>query len=321
MTMNKNSGIGRRDFLRFAGTAASGAAMATTASAQAGPSRVTFRESKRIPLDIPNPSALAVGPGGKLYIGGENAVIVLDAEGKQAARFAVEGRPGCLAALPDEKLLVGLRNRLEVLDSKGVRVALWQDLGERGYLTSIAADEEDVFAADAGNRIVLRLGLDGKLRNRIGERDKEHGVTGFVIPSPYFDVALDPMGSLWAVNCGKHGIENYRPNGELISSWYRSGMEMEAFCGCCNPIHIAFRSDSTLVTVEKGINRVKVYSPDTKLLGVVVDAEAPPIADNKALFCNVEPPIMDLAVDQQDRILLLNKPESTVLVYEEDKKK
>jgi hypothetical protein len=269
-------------------------------------------------LDIANPSALAAGPNGNLYVAGENLILALDAKGNPVARFSVEGRPGCLATLPGEKLLVGLRNRLEVFDAKGSRVATWQDLGERGYLTSVVADEEDVFAADAGNRIVLRLGLDGKLRNRIGERDKERGVPGFHVPSPYFDVALDPMQSLWVVNPGKCGLENYRPNGELISSWYRSGMEMEAFCGCCNPIHIAFRSDSTLVTVEKGISRVKVYSPDTQLLGVVSAEKPPPVDDNKALFCNVEPPIVDLAVDKQDRILLLDKSQKAVLVFEEN---
>ena len=318
MTKDNEGGIRRRDFLRFAGVTAAGAAMAAD-PAQTGPAKVTFKELKRIPVDLSNPSALAVSRDGVIFAASENAIVAFDVAGKETGRFNVEGRPGCLALLPDGKLLAGLRNRLEVYEPKGARVAVWQDLGERGYLTSVVADEDDVFAADAGNRIVLRLGLDGKLKNRIGERNKEKGVEGFVIPSPYFDVALDPMGSLWATNCGKHGIENYRPNGELISSWYRSGMQMDAFCGCCNPIHIAFRSDSTLVTVEKGVSRVKVYSPDTQLLGVVSAEPPPAIDDNKALYCNVEPPIMDLAVDPQDHILILNKPEKAILVYEENK--
>ncbi len=319
--MEKDRFIGRRAFLRFAATASTGAVCSSAADANATRPGVAFIEARRIPLDIPNGSALAVAPDDALYAAGENVIVAFDAARNETARFKIDGRPGCMAALPDGRLVVGLRNRLAVLDQKGVQTAVWQDLGERGYLTSIVADDEDVFVADAGNRIVLRLGLDGKLRNRIGERDKEHGVPGFNIPSPYFDVALDPMGALWAVNCGKHGLENYRPNGELVSSWYRSGMEMEAFCGCCNPIHIAFRSDSTLVTVEKGVSRVKVYSPDNSLLGVVTSEEPPSIQDNKALYCNVEPPIADLAVDKQDRILILNKPEKAIIVYEEYKKK
>jgi hypothetical protein len=326
--MNKTSGIGRRDFLRVAGAAAAGTALITSSSGQAGSTNAVFRESKRIPLTIDNPGALAIRPGGGISVAGENAVVTLDAQGKEIARHGVKGRPGCLTVSANEQLLVGMRNHVEVFDAKGAAVSAagreeaasassWQDLGERAYLTSIVADDENVFVADAGNRVVLRFGHDGILRGRIGQQDKERGVPGLVVPSPYFDVAIDPQGALWVVNPGKHGLENYRTNGDLVSSWYRSGMEAEAFCGCCNPIHIAFRSDHSLVTAEKGLSRIKVYSPDTTLLGVVAAEAAPPIQENKALFCNVEPPIMDLAVDQQDRILVLNKPEKAIIVYEE----
>jgi len=313
--MTRDNGIGRRDFMRVAGAAATGATLIGIHAAPAS-AGAAFRELQRIPLTVENPSALAVGSSGGMYVAGENAVVALDSQGKETARLSAKGRPGCLAVSSDGKLLLGMRSHVDVLDGTGTVVASWKDLGERAWLTSIAADDENVYVADAGNRVVLRFGHDGNVRGRIGERDKERGVPGLVVPSPYFDVAIDPQGALWVVNPGKHGLENYRPNGELVSSWYRSGMEAEAFCGCCNPIHIAFRSDNTLVTAEKGLSRVKVYAPDTTLLGVVAAEAAPPIAENKALFCNVEPPIMDLAVDQQDRILVLNKPEKAILVYE-----
>ena len=313
--MTSDNAIGRRDFMRVAGAAATGATLIGIHAAPAS-AGAAFRELQRIPLTVENPSALAVGSSGGMYVAGENAVVALDSQGKETARHSAKGRPGCLAVSSDGKLLLGMRSHVDVLDGTGTVVASWKDLGERAWLTSIAADDENVYVADAGNRVVLRFGHDGNVRGRIGERDKERGVPGLVVPSPYFDVAIDPQGALWVVNPGKHGLENYRPNGELVSSWYRSGMEAEAFCGCCNPIHIAFRSDNTLVTAEKGLSRVKVYAPDTTLLGVVAAEAAPPIGENKALFCNVEPPIMDLAVDQQDRILVLNKPEKAILVYE-----
>jgi len=313
--MTRDNGIGRRDFMRVAGAAATGATLIGIHAAPAS-AGAAFRELQRIPLTVENPSALAVMPGGGICVAGENAVAILDAQGNETATFGVKGRPGCVAVTADKKLLVGMRNHVEVFDAKGSAVASWQELGDRAYLTSVVVDDENVYVADAGNRVALRFGYDGILRGRIGERDKERGLPGLVVPSPYFDVAIDPQGALWVVNPGKHGLENYRSNGELVSSWYRSGMEAEAFCGCCNPIHIAFRSDNTLVTAEKGLSRVKVYAPDTTLLGVVAAEAAPPIAENKALFCNVEPPIMDLAVDQQDRILVLNKPEKAILVYD-----
>ena len=318
--------MGRRGFMRFAGAfgavgaALSGATSVAGAAPEVAPKGVAFREVARIPLDVTNPSALAVGRDGKVYAACEDVVVVLDAQGRETARFSVKGRPGCMAVAPDGKLLIGLRNHVEVLDTKGAPVATWPDLGERAYLTSIVADEDNVFAADAGNRIVLRFDKTGNVQTRIGKRDPERHGPGLVVPSPYFDVALDPMGSLWVVNPGRHGFENYRPNGDLVSSWYRSGMDAASFCGCCNPIHIAFRSDSSLVTAEKGLSRVKVYGPDTKLVGVVFAPEGPAPHENESLFCNVEPPIMDLAVDAQDRILVLNKPEKAILVFEQTQK-
>jgi hypothetical protein len=315
--MGDERSFGRRDFLRFAGTAAGGALCAGAAMGEEARKMASFREAGRFALDLDEPSSLAYGSDGTICVGGANRILRSDKDGKVLARFAVDGRPGCLAFLPDGRLLAGLRNRVVVFNSGGERVADWGDFGERGYFTSIVADENDVFVADAGNRVILRFGLDGKLRNKIGGRDMDRGIPGFTIPSPYFDVALDPMGSLWAVNCGKHGLENYRPNGDLVSSWYRHGMALDAFCGCCNPIHVAFRGDSTLVTLEKGVNRVKVFSPDNSLYGVVISGATPSVDDNKALFSNVAPPVVDLAVDKENRILLLNKFEKALLVYEE----
>lgn len=315
--MEKPRNIARRDFFRTIAAATAATAAAVPPDVQAAASSATFAETKRIPLSIDSPSALAVGPANQLYVAGENVAVVLDGEGKEAVRLSVNGHAGCLAAGPDGKLLFGMRNHVQVLDVKGALLASWQDLGERAHLTSIAIDEQNVYVADAGNRVVLRFGHDGTLQGRIGEKDKARGIPGLIVPSAYFDVAIDPQGAVWVVNPGKHGLENYRPNGDLVSSWYRSGMEEKAFCGCCNPIHIAFRSDNSLVTAEKGICRVKVYAPETSLLGIVTAEPPPPIEDNKALFCNIEPPIMDLAVDGNDRILVLNKAEKAILVYEE----
>jgi len=279
--------------------------------ADVDPEHVTFKEIDRLTLDITDPSALAVGPDDRIYVAGENGVAVFGPEGKEVARYTVKGRPDCLAVCPDKKLLLGMRDHIEVFDADGAPLAVWPTLDDQAYLTSITADEENVFAADAGNRVILRYDYAGKLLGRIGEPDAAREIPGFVVPSPYFDVALDPQGMLWAVNPGKHGFENYRPNGDLVSSWYRSGMGLDAFCGCCNPIHLAFRSDGSFVTAEKGLNRVKVYSPDTKFLAVVAPPEA--FGDPES---DIGPPVKDLAVDQRDRVLVLDGHQKAVRIFE-----
>ena len=302
--MNKRGAMGRRTFLAVAGGAAAAAIVRPTSAA--GEAAGGWRGTK-MALDIKDPSALAVAPDGIIYVAGENVVVALGPDGNKRLRFAVQGRPGCLCITRENELLAGMRRHVEVFKGDGTKLSEWADLGERAWLTSVACDGENVYVADAGNRIVWRFDRGGKLINQIGEK--------FNVPSPYFDVAVNPIGELWVVNPGMHGLENYRPEGGLASSWYRPGIEPEAFCGCCNPIHIAFMGDNSLVTVEKGIDRVKVYGPDTSLIAVVAGPAEALTKDNTTLGCNIEAASADLAVDAKNRILVLNKREKCMLVY------
>lgn len=279
---------------------------------------VRFKEAARFPISVNDPSAMTVDAKGRILVGGENAIEVLDGDGKETARYGLTGAATCLAVGGDGRIYVGMRRQVQVLDAEGALAGAWQDLGENAWLTSLAVDDQYVFAADAGNRVVLRFDLKGNLLGKIGARNDAQGVGGFVVPSPYFDVLLDATGTLWAVNPGRHGFENYRPDGELVSSWYRPGMGLPDFCGCCNPIHAAFRSDGSVATVEKGISRIKVYGPDNAMVGVVATPETLGAPNDPNMSCELESPVKDLAVDAKNRILVLHGPWKSVLVYQEE---
>lgn len=281
------------------------------------PAKVLFREAKRISLNLDAPTALCVRGDGTILVAGQDAVLVLDSSGGEKGRIAVEGAPDCLAEGPDGRLYLGMRTRIAVHDPHGTHLQSWQDLGPRAWITSIVADEQHVFAADAGNKVICRFDTSGNLLNRIGERDPERDIPGLVVPSPYIDVLLDPGGGLWVVNPGRLGFEHYRADGSLASSWYRPGIELDGFSGCCNPIHAVFRSDASLVTVEKGINRVKVYSPDTTLLGVVATPEMIGTLAEAAASFQEEALVRDVAVDSEDRVLVLHGPRRELLIFEE----
>ncbi|HOH51637.1 MAG TPA: hypothetical protein PLI98_12940 [Candidatus Hydrogenedentes bacterium] len=285
---------------------------------KAGAAQKRFRETARFALDLANPTGLAAAADGGLLVCGENTVLVLDAAGKETARHAVAGTPECVAQGPDGRIYLGMRRRVVVLDAAGTVAAEWPEGDERAYLTSIAADTDCVYAADAGNRVVLRHGLDGALLGEIGRRDAAREIPGFVVPSPHLEVALDPMTGLWANNPGRHGLEQYRPDGSLASSWYRAGMTIEGFCGCCNPMAVAFRADGSVVTAEKGLVRIKVTAPDLSLAGVVALPEDLGAASGEAAAAEDNAPVRDLAVDAQGRILALHGPWKAVLVYEEE---
>jgi len=285
--------------------------------AQVDPALVVFKETGRITPGLKELRALAVGPGQEIYVAGESAIAVYGPGGVEQRRLTVNGTPDCLAVAPDGEILLGLRTRVEVLDAQGALEAEWADLGEKAYLTSIAADDREVYVADAGNRVVLRFDRQGALLGRIGEKDEGREIPGFVVPSPSFDVAFDPDGGLWAVNPGRHGLERYRANGDLVTSWYRPSMDVDGFCGCCNPSHIAFRSDGSLVTAEKGLARVKLYSADWTLAGLVAapDAFQDPLAGD--VSDDLETHLKDLAVDAKNRVLVLDAKEHAVRIFEE----
>jgi hypothetical protein len=92
-------------------------------------------------------------------------------------------------------------------------------------------------------------------------------------------------------------------------------MEPDGFCGCCNPAHIAFRSDGTMVTVEKGLVRVKLYSVDQKLLGFVAGPDAFRSTPGGPFSAELDMPLLDVAVDANDRILIVDGRSNTVRVF------
>lgn len=277
---------------------------------------VRYHETARIALELDNPSGLAVDSEGRLWATGEGALLMLDETGREQARHEIDGRPDCVAVAPDGTMYLGMRDHLAVFSDTGEHHTNWETLGERAWTTEIVVDENHVFVADAGNARVYRYTHDGQILNTIGERDPERDSIGFVVPSHYLDVAFDAMGALWVSNPGKLGVEKYRADGALLTAWHQPGFATHQFPGCCNPIHIAFKSNGTLVTAEKGINRVKTFAADRSFAGVAATSEHLNAGWNAAEFPADPAPIRDLAVDTNDRILVLHGPLRAILVFE-----
>ena len=292
----------------------------TTKYQRVDPEHVLFEEVGKIVPPLEHVSALAVGPDGHIYVAGGQAIVVFDLDGEEINRFSLSRAPDCMAVGPDGAILLGMRDHVEELSAEGTPKPAWDKLGDKAYISSIAAGEDEVYVADAGRRVVLRFDRKGTLLGRIGEADEEREIPGFVVPSPYFDVALDAHSGLWAVNPGRLGIENYRPNGDLVTAWYRPSMRPDGFCGCCNPTHIAFRSDGGLVTTEKGISRVKLYSPDQVFMGLVAGPNAFGESAGEPFSDELESPLRDLAVDTRDRVLVLDKQQGAVRIFEKRKR-
>lgn len=281
------------------------------------PALIRFTETGQIKLRLHELRAVASGNDGKIYVAGNNALLVFDANGETLNQIELTATPNCLAITQDGNIVLGMRSHVEVLDNSGTVISKWQELNAKAYITSVAVDEKQAYVADAGNRVVLRYDLQGALLNRIGEKDAERGIPGLVVPSPFFDVDFDSNGLLWVVNPGLLGIENYRENGDLVSSWYAPSMKLEGFTGCCNPAHIAFRNDGSLVTVEKGMARIKLYDATGAFKSIVMLPRATSDETGDQIISVEESSIRDVAVDTQNRVLVLDAKLSAVRIFEE----
>ena len=261
---------------------------------------------------------ILVDPNGVIYTTGDKAIRRFSRTGRLLDEIRLNGEPRPVAIDNLGRIYVGLRDHIEVYDAKGERLTVWDSLGERALLTSIAIEENDVFVADAGNRIVLHYDTDGALIGRIGEKDEERSVPGFIVPNPYFKVAIAPDGLLRVINPGRLRIEAYTYEGDLEFSWGKFSARIEGFCGCCNPVSFAILPDESFVTVEKGLIRAKLYNSNGEFVGVVAGPEQLGVEGAMKIFYMPDQNQaggFDIAVDVQGRVFILDTIKNMVRVF------
>ncbi|MCX7030070.1 MAG: hypothetical protein NTU62_08120 [Spirochaetes bacterium] len=225
------------------------------------PELLAYRVLVEVPVVLSKPRGIASAADGTIYVCGDRSLLEIDRKGAVQHRWDLDGEPSCVAAGPDGTLYVGMPDHVEVVRPGIAGTAAWPDLGKQAIVTSVAVVGSEVFVADAGNRMVLRFDAGGRLAGMIGD--------DYSVPSPYFDVAGGPDGTLWVTDPGHHTVRHFTIEGKLLGSWGTSSLEIGGFGGCCNPIHLAVCHCSALITAEKGIPRVKVYEADGALSAVV----------------------------------------------------
>jgi len=281
------------------------------------PKLILYEEiGEPIPTGLSKARALAAEPSGMLYVVGDRAVKVIDARGRIADNYTLTVTPRCLA-LAEERLYIGTQDQVMITDRKGKVHATWPSLGDNAMITSIALNDEYVFIADAGQRVVWCYDREGRFIRRIGDKNPEKNIPGFVIPSPYFDLAMAPDGLLRVGNSGRQRIEAYTVKGDLEFTWGKFGNDLADFTGCCNPVNFAILADGSLVTCEKGLIRVKVYDVNGMLSGVVAGPQHFPYADQS--ICETPEQCQrggfDVAVDAAGRVYILDTVKNVVRIF------
>ncbi|MBT4502514.1 MAG: hypothetical protein HOC74_32575 [Gemmatimonadetes bacterium] len=265
----------------------------------------TYSQVQSIPVRAEKLTGLTRGGDGFLYVSGDENISKFDNNGNLVETFPIGGTAYCLALDAQNRIYLGMGDHVEVYDEKGSLIAQWESLGPDAIITSIAVADSIVYLADAGQLLVWKFTTSGSLLGTIGKKNRTKGIPGYVIPSPYFDVAVGVDGTLWAANTGRHSLENYTHTGGLKSSWGEYGTAIDEFCGCCNPSHFAILEDGGFVTSEKGIPRVKIYDRQGQFVAVVA-------APSQFRVGTVG---LDLVVDAAGRIYVLDPVQKGVRVF------
>jgi hypothetical protein len=299
------------------------------------PNLILFEESaKPIDTGFETTHAISIDSKGSIYVAGDNAVRVFNDGGKLLNTMELSEAPMALtfetiasedSAGENLKIYVAMKDHVEIYNGDGKSLSAWKSLGDKAILTSIAVSKNNVFVADAGNRIVWRYDTDGNIINRIGEKNADRNIPGFVIPSPYFDLAVGRDGLLRVVNPGIHHIEAYTFEGDLEFSWGEFSTGVKGFCGCCNPVNFAILrgpdpagADDSFVTCEKGLTRVKIYDPEGSFVGVVAGPEQL-VEGGEVETCDTPEQCQlggfDVAVDSAGRVFVLDTIKNIVRIF------
>ena len=286
---------------------------------------------------------IAVGPAGELYVGDDGKITVCDRDGKFQRTVTIGAvfpeqksvrEVRSLAIAIDGTIYAGLTGGIAICKSGGGFTTFWAHTGS--VITSIALSDDAVYAADFATASVLCLSRQGRLMRTIDGKNVSSDGSGFVLPSPYFDVAVAPDGLLRIANTGLRRVEAWTPAGSREFTWGKGGPGLGQFSGCCNPAAIAVLADGRIVTAEKGrLLTVTIYKPDgpqEEAVGRRPEA-AGAAQDGPSIIDNVAPGIsavvagpdrfhldeeggVDLAVAPSGRVYVLQTPTGVLSIFD-----
>ena len=283
------------------------------------PSLIQYEQcAKPIATGLSESRAIAVDSTGLIHVAGDKTVRLFDQSGDLLKESTLSGTPRSLFLTDPGLLYVAMTDHINIFNKQFKQIANWKSLGRRSLLTGIAVSKDHVFIADAGNRIVVHCDSRGKILNYIGKKDKDRNIPGFVVPSPYFGLAVAPDGLLRVANPGRHRIEAYTFDGDFEFAWGKPTFRIEGFCGCCNPVSFAILPNESFVTCEKGLLRVKIYAPDGTFRAVVAGPDQ--LAEGRICHVCTSPAKcgtggFGVTTDEKGRVFVLDTVKNLVRIF------
>lgn len=168
------------------------------------------------------------------------------------------------------------QNKPKELTEEEVEKLVKEAIAYKTQVSSISATDANVFLA---TRSAVGYGFE------VWKMDADFAggeqiVSGLSGCCGQMDVKANATGLFVAEN-SKHRVCCYDLDGKLVRTWgkgARSGVE--GFGSCCNPMNVAFGPDGVVYTAEDNTGRIKRYSPEGELLGLVGSVELVPGCKN-----------------------------------------
>jgi hypothetical protein len=245
-----------------------------------------------------------MGPDDTLYTLGDDEIRIFDFDGALLRRWNVKPGAACLEVGRDERIYIGSLGRVDIYTPNGEHAG-GIDVGEgkrRAAVTAIRIHENEILVADAIAKIIRRYDAAGKQLGVIGDRNK----TGsFMLPNGWLDFDIDSNGIIQATDTGRHRVTGWSMNGKPLGAFGKFGMQDPAdFVGCCNPVNLAVTLEGNIVTAEKMVARVKVFSPEGNLIAYIGPENFDPKCTN-----------IHLEVDSRDRIITADPVQRIIKIF------
>jgi hypothetical protein len=249
-------------------------------------------------------AGLALGPLDAVHALGDDEVRVFAKDGRLARTWSAPEKASCLGVAPDGRVAVGSPGRVDLYSDTGARLTGFA-VGTRekpADVTAVRLARDSILVADAAARVIRRYDLRGTEQGVIGALNK---TGGFMLPNGSLDFDVDSDGGVHATDAGRHQVTSWTFDGAMVASFGKFGMARpEDFVGCCNPVNVAVARDGSIVTAEKAIARVKVFSKDRALLAVIGPDHFDPMCRH-----------IHIAVDSTGRIVAADPERRTVAVF------
>jgi len=269
-------------------------------------SLLTYNQIRNLPTGFNRPMDVAWATE-KLYIAGDDSVIVMDPDTGQAIqKLKVPQHPTSICV---NDIFVAVTSRTAVFvmrlnETEFKKIAEFPSATNN--LVDITANLEEIFAADSYSGTVYKLNLDGAIKGIIHPKggNRKFNVTR----TGDFDVILGARGMLWISDPGRGLVMAFNTSGVNSQSlnWGKYGNRLANFSGTYNPIHIAMLPNTNIVTAELDPPRIKVYS-DTGMLQAVVASE-------KELSKYIRR--LNLTTDAMGHIYSLDDSSKTIRIFE-----